>query len=141
MTRLLRARLNPLAPWQRRTAVFSAASLFLSGLVWLPVHYWLGAGAGELPHPLEPWLMRWHGLSAAVGLFALGLVAAGHVSRGWGLGQRRASGLAVLLLAGTAAASGCALSYLVPGTWRPAVGLVHAALGTAMVGLGAFHKR
>lgn len=140
-TSLLRTRLNPLIPWQRRTVVVAAWSTLLSGALWLPVHYWLGAGAGELPHPLEPWLIRWHGISAAFALFAVGVVAAGHVARGWSLRQRRATGLTVCVLVGLSAATGYALSYFVSEPWRPAVGWIHAVLGAAMVGAGVFHKR
>ena len=141
MTTPRRVRLNPLQPWQRWTVIAAAVSLLLSGVGWLPVHYGWGAGAGDLPHPLEPWIVRWHALSALAGLFAGGVVAGGHVGRGWRLGLRRASGLAVCLLAGLLAASGYVLSYLVSEAWRPALGWAHAALGVAAFGLGAVHRR
>jgi len=134
-------RTNPLLRWQRRTVLGAALSLLATGLAWLPVHHYWGAGAGELPHPVEPWLVRLHGLSALVGLFALGVVAASHVSRGWHLRQRRASGLAVCVLAGLAVATGYALSYLVSEAWRPPVEWTHVALGACMTGLGALHRR
>jgi hypothetical protein len=141
LTRPERNRLNPLLRWQRRTVYVAAVSLLLSGILWLPLHYCWGAGAGELPHPAELWLVRWHGLSAVVGLFAVGVVAAGHVSRGWNLRQRRASGFVVCALVGLAVATGYALSYFVPDSWAPAAGWAHATLGVAMVGLGAVHRR
>jgi hypothetical protein len=83
--------------------------------------------------------MRWHGLAVLTGLFALGLVSAGHVPRGLALKRHRASGLSLCLSWFALAASGYALSYLVPEPWRPALGLFHAGLGVAAFGLGALH--
>jgi hypothetical protein len=98
---------NALARWQRITIVAVAANLLASGLAWLPFHYAWGAGsANALPHPIEPWLMRWHGLAAVAGFYAAGLVSAGHVARGWRLRWHRRSGLAVCILGGALAVSG-----------------------------------
>jgi len=141
LTLLARPGANPLPRWQRRTLLGAAASLLLTGVVWMPVHYLLGAGAGELPHPVEPWLVRWHGLSAVVGVFAFGTIAAGHVGRGWTSRQRRGSGLALCLLVSAAIISGYALSYLVPESWHPGAGWTHAVLGVAMVVVGIAHRR
>lgn len=132
---------NPLVRWQRYSVIGAGLSLLLSGVCWIPVHYLLGAGVGELPHPVEPWLLRWHGLSAVAGVFALGLVAAGHMSRGWALRQRRSSGLALGLLAGAGVASGYAIAYLVPDSLRPVAGWAHAIMGFAIVGVGWAHRR
>ena len=83
--------------------------------------------------------MRWHGLAVLTGLFALGLVSAGHVQRGLALKRQRASGLSLCLSWFVLAASGYALSYLVSEPWRPALGLFHAGLGVAAFALGALH--
>jgi hypothetical protein len=136
-----RARLNPLATWQRWTVLVSALSLLVSGLWWLPLHYAWGAGAGELPSPLEAWILRWHGLSAAAGLFAAGVVAAGHVGRGWRTGSRRSSGLLLCILGGSTIATGYALSYLVSEGWRPGIGWAHAGLGVVAFLAGLTHRR
>ena len=121
--------------------IASAAALLLTGLAWLPLHHLWGAGAGELPHPLEPWLMRAHGLAALAGTFSLGLVASVHVRRGWALAARRASGLALLLLAAALVLSGWALWYLLPEPWHAPAGWVHAAAGVAACALGLGHAR
>src|SRR5512147_144256 len=132
-----RTSLNPLPAWQRRGLVLAAWSLLLSGAAWLPVHYLWGAGAGELPSPLEPWLMRWHGLAVLTGLFALGAVSAGHVPRGWRAGRQRSSGLLLCVLWGLLTASGYGLSYLVSERWRGALGWAHAAAGFLAFAVGA----
>lgn len=141
---------NALPPWQRRTIVATAVCLLVSGLAWLALHHaWAGswwevagpAGSGGLPHPLEAWLMRWHGLSALAGLFAGGLVAAGHVARGWRLGWQRPTGLSLSILGALLALSGYALWYLVPESWHAAAGWAHAAAGALAFAVGALHVR
>lgn len=132
---------NPLRPWLRRLLRAAAGSLLVSGLAWIPVHYLYGAGAGELPSPAEPWLMRWHGLAVLGMLWALGAISAAHAPRGWAMGRQRLTGAALLGGWAVLAGSGFALSYLVPEAWRPGVGLAHAAAGTAVFALGAVHGR
>jgi hypothetical protein len=132
---------NALPPWQRRTVVWGSWSIALSGLAWILVHYALQAGADGLPHPLEPWLIRWHSLSAMIGLFAAGLVGGGHVQRGWQFARRRATGLILCVAGAIVVVSGYALAYLVPETWHPGVGIGHAALGVLAFGVGVAHWR
>ena len=132
---------NALPRWQRRTVVWGSWSFTLSGLAWIPIHYVLGAGTGALPHPVEPWCMRWHALSAVVGLFAAGLVGGGHVRRGWQLARHRASGLFMCVTGAIVIASGYALAYLVPESWHAGVGLGHAALGAIVFVVGVAHWR
>ena len=132
---------NALPAWQRRTLAATAACLLASGLGWLGVHWSVGAGTGALPHPLEAWLMRWHGLSAVAGAFGGGLVAAGHVARGWHLGRRRTTGLSLCALGALLVLSGYALWYLVPEEWHAAAGWAHSAAGVLACGLGVLHAR
>jgi uncharacterized membrane protein YfcA len=129
---MVRPSSNALARWQRATILAAWWGLFVSGAAWLPVHYLWGAGAGELPLPIETWLMRAHGLAVVAGLFAFGLVAAGHVKHGWRRQVHRTSGLALCVGGGALAASGYALSYLLPEGWHARVGWAHAALGIAV---------
>lgn len=136
-----RGRANPLLSWQRTVVLVAAAALLVTGVAWLPFHYLWGAGTGELPHPLEAWLMRAHGLTAPLGLFAAGVVASSHVSRGWRLRQRRRTGLGLALLGGMVIVSGYALAYLVPESWHAAVGWGHTGLGVVAFGLGLVHRR
>lgn len=46
-------------------------------------------GAGDLPNPLEAWVVRPHGLAAFARLFLLGALAASHVPPGWRITSRR----------------------------------------------------
>jgi len=158
-----------LPTWQHRLLLAVSALLLLSGLAWLGLHYTVGAGHGELPHPLEHLLMEWHGAAGFGALFAFGMLAAGHVPAGWrltrpvrsaadhGQGQRphrtgpmlparplrrsqRLTGLALLALAGCLAGSAYALYYLVDETWRPALGWAHSGAGLLMLALALVHR-
>jgi len=138
----------------QRVLVHGCGWLLLgSGLAWLGVHYLAGAGAGELPHPIEAWTMRAHALAAWVGAFALGEIAASHIPRGWHTttrrrthGQRRL-GLALCVMALALVLSGYALMYLVSESSHAAWGWAHSAIGVVMAGVlivhgsGVLHRR
>jgi hypothetical protein len=140
---------NALPRWQRRTILAAATCLLVSGLAWICLHqawgrnWWMVAGpegSDGLPHPAEAWLMRWHGLSAVAGFFAAGLVASGHVARGWRLAWRRPTGLSLCIVGTLVALSGYALWYA-PDSWHAAGGWAHAAAGAVAFTLGALHVR
>ena len=133
------------ARWQRRLMALTAGLLLGSGATWLAVHYLLGAGAGELPHPAEPWLMRLHGAGAFAALFAGGAIAGAHVQAGWRvsarLGRQRGSGLALLSLLSLTVLSAYLLYYFAPEQWRGPLGWLHAGLGASLAGTGLWHAR
>ena len=137
-----------LVPWQRHTLYLSAGLLTATGVVWLGVHYGAGAGsANELPHPLEAWAMRLHGLVAYAGLFVLGVLAAGHMPQGWRLAGRhrwarqRRSGVALCVLAALLTLTGYLLNYFAPEGVRPLLGWIHALIGLATGAQLVRHRR
>jgi len=136
-----------LVRWQRIALYASGTLLLVTGTVWLAVHYSVGAGAGELPHPLEAWSLRLHGLAAFAGLFMLGALAAAHIPQGWRLSQRRrwagqrSSGVMLCVIGGLLALSGYLLFYFASEAVRPALGWAHAAIGLTMAALIASHRR
>jgi peptidoglycan/LPS O-acetylase OafA/YrhL len=138
---------NRLVGWQRRTLYIVGTLLLLTGVVWLAVHYSVGEGAGQLPHPIEAWSMRLHGLAAFAGLFTLGFLAATHIPRGWRhtrehhWGGQRKTGLALCALAAVLVATSYMLYYFAPEPVRPALGWVHAFAGVAMGVLIFVHRR
>ncbi|WP_066335713.1 hypothetical protein [Azohydromonas lata] len=133
------------ARWQRLLLLATAALLLASGAAWLAVHYLLGAGAGELPHPAEPWLMRLHGAGAFAALFAAGAMAGAHVQAGWRvsarLGRQRGSGIALVSLLSLTVLSAYLLYYFAPEAWRGLMGWIHAGLGASLAGTGLWHAR
>ena len=141
---------NPVHPqrWHRWWLMLTACVLLASGLAWLLLHYTLGAGVGELPHPAEAWLTRLHGAGAFAALFAAGLLAGHHMPAGHRFSRtrrhHRAQGRTGWWMAGLLAA--CALSsygllYLVPEDWRPATVWAHALAGLSLAALGGWHGR
>jgi hypothetical protein len=133
--------------WQRLALYLAGAVLLLTGGLWLLVHYSVGAGAGALPHPLEAWSLRLHGLAAFAGLFVLGVLAAGHIPQGWRLSLRqewpaqRLTGQLLCAFAALLVATGYLLYYFAPEGIRPALGWAHAGIGFMMAALVVSHRR
>jgi hypothetical protein len=133
--------------WQWIALLAVGMALLVTGGAWLALHYTVGAGAGELPHPIEAWLMRLHGLAGFAALFMLGVLAGAHIPHGWRHGNRqrrtrqRGTGIALCTLAALAVVTAWLLYYYAPDSIRPALGWMHAGIGTAMAGLAAFHRR
>jgi hypothetical protein len=138
---------NRLRRWQRLLCDGAGLVLLASGLVWLVVHYAWGAGAGELPHALEPSMMKLHGLAAMAALFAFGSLATSHVPHGLRVTQGRRGrshrrlGLWLGALAALLVGSGYLLYYFTPENWRAATGLTHSAIGVAMALVLVWHRR
>jgi|GEM_PF-1320559 len=114
-----------------RTAIYAvAALLWLSGALWLILHYAFPQANvfGALPNSWEAPLMRVHGLIAVCGVFLIGWMTAAHVTARWSSQRNRRSGLA---LGGTALLlvfSGYAL-YYTTGAPHDASGFLHEAIG------------
>ncbi|MBY0467681.1 MAG: DUF4405 domain-containing protein [Burkholderiaceae bacterium] len=136
-----------LVRWQRHWLYSTGTLLTLTGAAWLTIHYSIGAGAGQLPHPAEVWSMRLHGLAAFAGLFALGALAAAHIPQGWRLSKhsrwagQRTTGCALCALGVMLVLSGYLLYYFAPEEVRPVLGWAHAVLGIAMGLAVLFHRR
>jgi hypothetical protein len=134
-----------LARWHRLSVYAVGALLLLTGVAWLALHYL--AGNDELPHPLEAWMLRAHGLAAFAGLFMFGVIAAAHLPHGWRLSRRRRwahqrrTGLVLCTLAAVLVLSGYLLYYFAPEAIRPSLGWIHAGVGVAMALAVALHRR
>ena len=141
----LRHHAHRLVRWQRLALYITGAWLLATGSAWLLLHYSLGAG--ELPHPLEAWSLRLHGLAAFAGLFVLGLLAAAHIPQGWRLSHRRrwagqrSSGVLLCVIGALLALTGYLLYYFASEAVRPALGWAHAIVGVTMGVLIASHRR
>lgn len=142
--------MNHLKSWQYRLLYLAVGALALSGVLWLVVHYLWGAGADNLPHPLEPWMMQLHGAAGFAGLFVAGMLSAAHVPQGWKMTTRspklryrkaiqRRTGLVLCFLGLAGIFSGYLLYYFAPGNIRPMLGWTHAALGLALALLLPLH--
>ena len=104
--------------------------LWVSGMVWLVLHYVLPQSTpfGPLPNPLEAPLVRVHGVIAVGAVFLTGWMMAAHATLRWASDRNRRSGL---VLGGTALLlilSGYAL-YYTTGSPHEAEALGHEAIG------------
>jgi predicted permease len=138
--RLLAERV-PLATWARRTLYVVIAAAIGTGIEWLLVHYaWLPDAADELQRVSQEALaMKLHGAVAFVLLMALGALSSNHMRRGWASARNRVGGAALVLLFAVLVVTGYALYYLVSEESRPAVSLLHWALGLALAPLVVVH--
>lgn len=125
--------------WQRRWIDVTAWALLLTGVLWLGVHY--ARPDDALPSPLEPWLMRLHGLAGFAVLIGAGLFASHHAPARWHRRVRR--GVAGTMAAGLALAivSAYVLYYFAPEPSRAWIGIAHAAVASAWVALLYVHRR
>ena len=134
-----------LVRWQRFALYITGALLLATGGAWLLLHY--STAAGDLPHPLEAWSLRLHGLAAFAGLFVLGVLAAAHIPQGWRLSHRRrwagqrSSGVLLCVIGTTLALTGYLLYYFASEALRPALGWAHTFVGVLMGVLIASHRR
>ncbi len=134
-----------LVRWQRLALYATGAALLLTGTAWLLLHYSLSAG--DMPHPLEAWSLRLHGLAAFAGLFMLGVLAAAHIPQGWRLSHRRrwagqrSSGMLLCVVGAVLSLTGYLLYYFASEAVRPALGWAHAFVGITMGLLIASHRR
>ena len=80
--------------WQRLAIYGVTVWLFASGVTWLIARYTLRTAGefGETIHPLEPWMLRVHGMAVLLGLFMYGTLLRAHMLKAWHLRKNRISG-------------------------------------------------
>lgn len=122
-----------LPPNYRRLAYATLIAVWVTGILWLVLHYFLMRQGefGSEPHPLEAWSLRLHGLAAFAALFLAGLLWGVHVRPGLLGPKRRNSGIALLVLLGWLAATGYLLYYASGDTARNLARLAHWSVGLA----------
>lgn len=126
--------------WLRWTLYLTTAVLFVTGGLWLIVHYGLKqSGAEDLPHPAEPWILRAHGLAMIVGLFVYGSLLRAHMINAWKLRRNRSTGLLVVTVLALLTITGYMLYYVGGETTRPIISVAHWTIGLVIGGLLPFH--
>ena len=103
-----------LGKWHQGYLYVVCTLLVLSGALWLLFHYFVRMPGqfGDSPHPLEPWWLCIHGLSAAAFLIGFDSVLPGHVRRAWVARRNRISGTFFFSLLALLIATGYGLYYL-----------------------------
>lgn len=126
--------------WLRWTLYLTTLALFVTGALWLVVHFGLRQGAADdLPHPAEPWILRLHGLAMMIGLFVYGSLLRAHMINAWRLRRNRSTGLLVATVFALLTVTGYMLYYVGGETTRPIISVAHWAIGLVIGGLLPFH--
>ena len=114
--------------------------LWISGAVWLYCRYGLVQHGefGDLPHPLQGWVLRLHGLAAFASLWLLGLLWGIHIARAWPTNKRRYTGIGMFAAASILVLSGYLLYYGGEGL-REIASPLHWILGLASLPLALVH--
>lgn len=123
-----------LASWQVWLLTVSGAALWLSGAAWLLLHYY-GQVEGEFgseTNPLEPWMLRLHGLALIPALLGFGGLFVVHVPKGWKDRRQRNIGLGLTALVGLLIVTGYLLYYLGSDGLREWASLIHWCIGLAV---------
>ena len=142
----LAAKPMPRAPELSRSRVFTVYTIGLgvwaSGAVWLLLHYFLVQDGpfGPNPHPLEFWSIAAHGAFGFASLWLLGLLWSVHVPAGWRSLRRRWSGSIMFGVSVVLILSGYLLYYFGNDDLRPALSLVHWAVGLGCPAVFLLHR-
>jgi len=113
----------------------------LSGVLWLWFHYYVRVEGdfGPTLHPLEPWWLRVHGISAAAFLIGFGSVLPGHVRRAWNAARNRLTGTVFFAVMVTLILTGYLLYYVGSESTRELMSLFHWSIGLAFPLLTLLH--
>lgn len=116
----------------------------LSGLVywWMdqmmePVGEW-----AVINHPLQPWVLKAHIVTAPLLVFAIGLIAMGHFWKQYRLGIKagRRSGVSTMWVFGPMVLSGYLIQAVTAPAWLSALGWLHLATGLVYLTGLAIHQ-
>ena len=124
-------RSSRLARWQIMLLTISGGALWLSGAAWLLLHYY-GQVQGEFgseTNPLEPWLLRLHGLVLIPALLGFGSLFIVHIPKGWKEERQRPAAIALTSVFSILILSGYMLYYVGGDVLRSWTSLIHWAIG------------
>lgn len=130
-----------LANWQIWLLCLSGAGLWLSGGIWLLLHYF-GQQQGEFgpeTNPLEPWMMKLHGLVLIPALLGIGGMFVAHIPKGWDHVHQRVAGIALGAVLSVLIASGYMLYYVGDEGLRAWTSLAHWGLGIILPAIFLWH--
>lgn len=128
-----------LSALHKRFFYSSFAVLFLSGVIWAGLHFFVRTEGDFGPeiHPAEPLALKLHGAAAMIGGILFGTLLPSHIKRAWQAKRNRLTGLAFIAVNVVLMLSGYALYYL--GVIRDLVSWVHLSLGLAFPFILVWH--
>ena len=132
-----------LARWQIQLLSWSGGALWLTGIAWLLLHYFgrTRGAFGPETNPLEPWMLRFHGLAMVASLLGLGGLLVVHVWKGWSYRHQRLVGTFLLATVGILVVTGYLLYYVGDEELRSWVSLIHWLVGVLLPILFIVHYR
>jgi len=132
-----------LASWQIHLLIWSTLLLWFTGMVWLGLHYF-GQTEGEFGpelSPLEPWMLRAHGLFMVFMLVGLGSLLVAHIPLGWRDRGQRPAAIALTSLFLFLIITGYALYYVGTVELRDLTSLLHWIAGIPVPLIFWWHYR
>lgn len=130
-----------LARWQIWLLSLSGAGLWLTGSAWLLLHYY-GQTEGEFGpemNPLEPWMMKLHGLFLIPVLLGIGGMFVAHIPKGWSHSAQRLAGIVLTSVLAVLVATGYLLYYAGGEALREWSSLVHWTIGLSLPAIFLWH--
>lgn len=130
-----------LAQWHIWFLSLSGTALWLSGAAWLLLHYY-GRTEGEFGpemNPLEPWMMKVHGLSMMAALLAMGGLLIAHIPKGWDHSAQRAPGVVLSAQLLVLLVSGYLLYYASDDDLRSWTSVIHWGTGLVLPVIFIWH--
>lgn len=130
-----------LASWQIWLLTLSGGALWLSGSAWLLLHYF-GQTKGEFgpeTNPVEPWMMKAHGLFLIPALLGIGGMFVAHIPRGWSHLRQRVAGIALCVTLALLIGSGYLLYYVGDEAARGWTSFVHWGIGLGLPAIFLWH--
>ncbi|MGA8277186.1 MAG: hypothetical protein WB784_03195 [Rhodanobacteraceae bacterium] len=130
-----------MATWQIWLLCLSGALLWLSGVVWLLLHYFAQTAGefGPQANPLESWMLRLHGFFLIPLLLGIGGLFIAHIPKGWQQHRQRVAGVILASLLGLLILSGYFLYYLGNESWRSFTSIAHWSIGIALPAVFLWH--
>ena len=119
------------SPLEKRLLYSACALLWLSGAVWLYLHYFgqVQTDYGPQVSPWQPLCLKIHGAAAMGFLMILGAFFLQHVPAGWQQKNQRPSGSSLIAVAALLVVTGWGLYYVGSERLRHATSLIHSMLG------------
>lgn len=138
---MVHRRTAKLARWQIWLLTLSGSGLWLSGAAWLLLHYF-GQAQGEFgpeTNPVEPWMMKAHGLFLIPVLLGIGGMFVAHIPKGWAYVHQRVTGIALGVILGMLVVSGYLLYYLGDEAVRAWTSIAHWGVGLGLPAIFLWH--
>jgi hypothetical protein len=123
-----------LRPTRRNTVYAVGAGLWLTGVIWLILHYFMQRQTefGTQPHPMEFWSRATHALFGFAAIWTLGLLWGAHVVGAWKVQRHRISGAVVFAILAWLIGTGFLLYYLSSDELISTVSLLHWTVGLVL---------